>query len=154
MIPLDLWLTFSEGAAIMLSAGSLWLLIHGRKSGSWPGPVAETGASGPGSNEALQQLVEESQALCTELLNRVDENKALVNDLPGRMDEKIHQLSRLLNRVEEDSASGPTAGKKNRYLEAMDLAEDGLPLPEIGKRLHLTKGEVQLLLDLKTYCLK
>ena len=144
MISNDLWLAFTEGAAILLSAGSLWLMIRGRKSGGWPWTVAEAGAPASGSNETLRQLVEESQALCADLLNQVDARQA----------EKINQLSRMLNRVEEEPAAVPTAINRNRYLEAIDLAGEGFTLSEIGKRLRLTKGEVQLLLDLKSYCLK
>jgi hypothetical protein len=154
MTPIDLWLTLSEVAAVLLSAASLGLLIRGWKSGHWPGTAAPAGTAEPLSHERLRLLVEESQTLCTELLNRMDDSQTLVNGLPGRMEEKLHQLSRLLNRVEEEPVSGPAAGMKQRYLEAIDLAEEGLPLPEIGKRLGLAKGEVQLLLDLKAYCLK
>ena len=48
----------------------------------------------------------------------------------------------------------PAEKAPNVYVRAIELADQGLSLPEIEKQLHLAKGEVQLLLDLKAYCLK
>lgn len=150
MTTVDLWLRLAEGLAILLSAGSLGLLIRGRKSGIWLRPAAEAGTPDQGTRETLRLLVEEAQALCAELLGGVDEKW----DLTGRGAEKVQRFSRFLNRVGTEPEPVSAAGTRNSYREAIALAEEGLPPSEIGKRLDLTRGEVQVLLDLQAYCLK
>ena len=71
-----------------------------------------------------------------------------------QMDEKIGKLTWLLNRTDSRPDPASETGKPPAYLEAMELADAGRSPAEIGKRLHLTRGEVQTLLDLKAYCLK
>ena len=72
-----------------------------------------------------------------------------------QLDEKINKLTWLLGRAEEVSdRPRPTESTPNVYVQAIELAEQGLSLPEIEQQLHLANGEVQLLLDLKAYCLK
>jgi hypothetical protein len=102
----------------------------------------------------LRQLVEESQALCQELLNGLDDGKGAARGSIGRGTEQVARISRLLNRVGVEPELAPEVENRNRYHEAIDLAREGFSLSEIGKKLDLTKGEVQLLLDLKSFCLQ
>jgi hypothetical protein len=155
MTAIDLGLMITESAAVMLAAGSLWLMTRGWKSGKgFVGSGAEAGVSPSGTRDQLRQLVEESQALCDELLQGLEAGKVPQGAPPPRDGEKIDRLSGLLHRLENVSVPGAPPPQGRRYQEAIGLAEKGLSRSEIGKRLGLTKGEVQLLLDLKAYCLK
>ena len=105
--------------------------------------------------EELRQLLEESQVLTQDLAGNLEEKKLISQQLLERLDEKINTLTWLLGRAEEVSdRPRPAENTPNVYVKAIELAENGLSLPEIEQQLHLAKGEVQLLLDLKAYCLK
>lgn len=154
MAQLDLWITALEGLAILLLTGSILLMAWGRRSGLTPGIPAETLEDGSLPLEELKRLVAESQVLSQELVNNLHEKKILANHLVEQMDEKIGKLTWLLNRPEGHPDPLPETDKPPAYLEAIELADEGRSPAEIGKRLNLSRGEVQTLLDLKAYCLK
>lgn len=154
MTAMDLGFLISEGAAIILLAGSLWFMLRTKIAENQPWSEPAAGPSAPAAQAQLQQLVEESQALCQELLNNLDDGKDSAREYIGPSTEQADRFSRLLDRAGAEPAPGPEGEKRNRYREAIDLAREGLSLSEIGKRLDLTKGEVQLLLDLKSFCLQ
>ncbi|RPH90390.1 MAG: DUF2802 domain-containing protein, partial [Desulfobacteraceae bacterium] len=105
--------------------------------------------------EELRQLMEESQIITQNLAENLNEKKLISQQLLEQLDEKINKLTWLLGRAEEGSdRPRPAENIPNVYVRAIELAENGLSLPEIEQQLHLAKGEVQLLLDLKAYCLK
>ncbi|MCU0579880.1 MAG: DUF2802 domain-containing protein [Desulfobacterota bacterium] len=154
MTAMDLGFLISEGAAIILLAGSLWFMLRTKIAENQPWSETPDGPAAPASQAQLRQLVEESQALCQELLNGLDDGKGAARGSIGRGTEQVARISRLLNRVGAEPELAPEVENRNRYHEAIDLAREGFSLSEIGKKLDLTKGEVQLLLDLKSFCLQ
>jgi hypothetical protein len=151
---MDLVFLISEGAAIILLAGSLWFMLRTKIAENQPWSATPDGPAAPAARAQLQQLVEESQALCRELLHNLNDSKDPAQGLRGPGAEQADRFSRLLNRGGGEAGPGPEGEKQNRYLEAIQLAQEGLSLSEIGQRLGLTRGEVQLLFDLKAFCLQ
>jgi len=145
------WMTIVEGAAIAVLAVSILWMLWARRTGKW-----ESGGQTMALPiEELRELVEESQTITRDLAVNLKEKKEISQQLLEQLDEKINTLTWLLGRAEGLSERPcPTENSPNVYVQAIELAEKGLSLSEIEKQLHLAQGEVQLLLDLKAYCLK
>jgi hypothetical protein len=149
------WMTIVEGAAIVILSVSILWMIWAKRTGRWFADGAAEGQAPALPIEELRQLMEESQVITQDLAGNLKEKKMISQQLLEQLDEKINKLTWLLGRAEEVSARPrPTENTPNVYVKAIELAENGLSLPEIEQQLHLAKGEVQLLLDLKAYCLK
>jgi len=145
------WMTIVEGAAIVLLSVSILWMLWAKRTGKW----AAGGVPPALPIEELRQLMEESQIITQNLAGNLKEKKLISQQLLEQLDEKINKLTWLLGRAEEGSdRPRPAENIPNVYVRAIELAENGLSLPEIEQQLHLAKGEVQLLLDLKAYCLK
>ena len=145
------WMTIVEGAAIVILSVSILWMLWAKRTGRW----AAAGQAPALPIEELKQLMEESQVITQNLAGNLEEKKLISQQLLEQLDEKINKLTWLLGRAEEGSdRPRPAENTPNVYVKAIELAENGLSLPEIEQQLHLAKGEVQLLLDLKAYCLK
>ncbi len=145
------WMTIVEGAAIVLLSVSILWMLWAKRTGKW----AAGGVPPALPIEELRQLMEESQIITQNLAENLNEKKLISQQLLEQLDEKINKLTWLLGRAEEGSdRPRPAENIPNVYVRAIELAEKGLSLTEIEQQLHLAKGEVQLLLDLKAYCLK
>jgi Protein of unknown function (DUF2802)/Family of unknown function (DUF6115) len=150
-----LWMTIVEGAAIVILSLSILWMLWAKRTGKWAAGEVADGQAAELPIEELRQLMEESQVITQDLAGNLKEKKMISQQLLEQLDEKINKLTWLLGRVEEVSdRPRPTENTTNIYVKAIELAENGLSLPEIEQQLHLAKGEVQLLLDLKAYCLK
>jgi predicted transcriptional regulator len=103
-------------------------------------------------SEPLKKWVQESEAICHDLSRNLEEKKEIADRLVMRLDEKIQVLQALMGRMDQEIhlADG---GKKREDLPArvFEMAEKGHDISEIARRLQVTKGEVQLTLDLKRY---
>ncbi len=145
------WMTVLEAAAIVILSVSILWMLWAKRTGKWA-----AGEQAPALPiEELRQLMEESQVITRDLAVNLKEKKLISHQLLEQLDEKINKLTWLLGRAEEASLQPrPTENTTNIYVKAIELADQGLSLPEIEQQLHLAKGEVQLLLDLKAYCLK
>jgi hypothetical protein len=149
------WMTMVEGAAIVILSGSILWMLWAKRNGKWAAGGADDGQPPALPIEELRQLMEESQVLTQDLAKNLKEKKLISQQLLEQLDEKINKLTWLLGRVEEIAdRPQPAENTPNVYVKAIELAENGLSLPEIEQQLHLANGEVQLLLDLKAYCLK
>jgi hypothetical protein len=149
------WMTIVEGAAIAILAVSILWMLWARKTGKWEAGGAVAGQDPALPIEELRELMEESQTITRDLADNLKEKKMISQQLLEQLDEKINTLTWLLGRAEGLSdRPHPVENPSNVYVQAIELADQGLSLPEIEKQLHLAQGEVQLLLDLKAYCLK
>ena len=149
------WMTIVEGAAIVILALSILWMLWAKRTGKWAGGEAADGQTPALPIEELRKLMEESQLITQDLAENLEEKKLISHQLLEQLNEKINTLTWLLGRAREVSdRPRPTEPAPNVYVKAIELAENGLSLPEIEQQLHLAKGEVQLLLDLKAYCLK
>jgi hypothetical protein len=145
------WMTIVESAAIVILSVSILWMLWAKRTGRW----ADNGHAPALPIEELRQLMEESQVITQDLAGNLQEKKLISQQLLEQLDEKINKLTWLLGRAEEISdRPRPAENTPNVYVKAIELAENGLSLPEIEQQLNLAKGEVQLLLDLKAYCLK
>ncbi len=145
------WMTIVESTAIVILSVSILWMLWAKRTGRW----ADNGRAPALPIEELKQLMEESQVITQDLAGNLQEKKLISQQLLEQLDEKINKLTWLLGRAEEMSdRPRPAENTPNVYVKAIELAENGLSLPEIEQQLNLAKGEVQLLLDLKAYCLK
>ena len=149
------WMTIVEGAAIAILAVSILWMLWAKRTGKWEAGEAAYGQTPALPIEKLRELMEESQTITRDLAENLKDKKIISQQLLEQLDEKINTLTWLLGRAEGLSdRPRPADHSPNVYVQAIELAEKGLTLPEIEKQLHLAQGEVQLLLDLKAYCLK
>jgi len=99
------------------------------------------------SNESVKGWVREFGGLCQNLGTNLEEKREITLQLISQLDERIHTLRSLLKKVDEKSVSP----KNGVDAEIAKMAEAGLDITQIARKLGLSKGEVQLTLDLKRY---
>ena len=104
-------------------------------------------------SDQLKKCLQESEALCQGLSRNLKEKREIVQQLIEQLDAKIEILESLLKRVDEEGLS-LSQGVKEKNLEAqiLEMAEAGVDISDIARQLQISKGEVQLTLDLKRYC--
>jgi hypothetical protein len=101
-------------------------------------------------SDRLMDLSRESEAVCQSLADNLEEKKEIANRLMTRLDERIRTLQALLGNEAENS-SLPQEKAKPLDAEICKMAEAGYEVAEIARQLQLSKGEVQLTLDLKRF---
>jgi hypothetical protein len=149
------WMTVVEGAAIAFLAVTIFWMLWAKWTGRWEAAGTAQGQTADLPIEELRRLLEESQAITQDLAGNLKEKKMISQQLLEQLDERINTLTWLLGQGKElAERPRPVENAPNVYVRAIELADQGLSLPEIEKQLHLAQGEVQLLLDLKAYCLK
>ncbi len=104
------------------------------------------------SSHSLREWAEESEKICESLSKNLEEKKEIADRLVMRLDEKIQTLQFLIGKADQESP-GPVHGdgKRDLHTQILEMDETGLDLSEIARRLQISKGEVQLALDLKRY---
>jgi hypothetical protein len=122
---------------------------------SFPPPSPERAKAGPRKKKSaddvrLDDLLKESEAISRDLAQNLQEKKEVVARLIGALDEKIHDLNRVLEKVNETRPPliGETAPPQQDS-EVLALARTGFPVSDIARRLGRSKEEVQLVLDLE-----
>jgi len=101
----------------------------------------------------LKQWLQESEAVCQGLSKNLKEKREIAQQLIEQLNGKIEILESLSKRVDEEGLS-LSQGVKEKNLEAriLEMAEAGVDISDIARQLQISKGEVQLTLDLKRYC--
>lgn len=99
------------------------------------------------SSESGKGWVREFGGLCQNLTTNLEEKREITLQLISQLDERIHTLRSLLKKMDEKSVSP----KNGVDAEIARMAEAGLDITQIARKLGLSKGEVQLTLDLKRY---
>jgi predicted transcriptional regulator len=100
--------------------------------------------------DKLSDLLKESESLSQDLSKNLTEKREIVQTLLSTLDEKILTLEQVLEKIERrepvlnSGANGQEGGG-----EVLELAQAGCAVPDIAKRLGLSKEEVQLILDLR-----
>jgi hypothetical protein len=106
----------------------------------------------PVSSHSLREWAQESEKICESLSKNLEEKREIADRLVLRLDEKIQALQLLMGKADQEfPGSVRCAGKRDLHTQILEMAEEGLDLPEIARRLQISKGEVQLALDLKRY---
>ena len=101
----------------------------------------------------LKKWLQESETVCQGLSTNLKEKREIAQQLIEQLDGKIEILKSLLQRAEEEGLS-LSQGTKGKNLEAqiLEMAEAGVDISDIARQFRISKGEVQLTLDLKRYC--
>ena len=103
------------------------------------------------NSDQFRQWSRESETICQDLSKNLEEKKEIAKRLIAELDERIRQLELLLGHLEEETSSPPDRKRKDLVGQIHEMAEAGWDVQEIAKQLRLSKGEVQLTLDLKRY---
>jgi lipase chaperone LimK len=100
--------------------------------------------------DKLNELLKESESLSQDLSKNLAEKKEIVQTLLGTLDEKIRILMQVLEKIDQKDSilTSDTKGQEGGG-EVVELAQSGCAVPDIAKRLGLSKEEVQLILDLR-----
>jgi hypothetical protein len=106
----------------------------------------------PASSHPSREWAQESERICESLSKNLEEKREIADRLVMRLDEKIQTLQFLIGKAGQESP-GPVrgGGKIDLHTQILEMAETGVDLVEIARRLQISKGEVQLALDLKRY---
>jgi hypothetical protein len=100
----------------------------------------------------LKQWVRESEAICQNLAKNLEEKREIAKRLIAQLDEKIQNLQSLAGQLDEKNSPIPEGLKSDLGTQVLALSKAGHEIPEIARRLSLSKGEVELVLNLKRYC--
>ena len=100
--------------------------------------------------DKLSDLLKESESLSQDLSKNLTEKREIVQTLLNTLDEKILALEQVLEKIErkEPVLNSGENGQEGGG-EVLELAQAGCAIPDIAKRLGLSKEEVQLILDLR-----
>jgi len=101
---------------------------------------------------SVSNWVRESEKICETLSKNLEEKKEIADRLVMQLDEKIQTLQILIGKANQEPHP-PTRGdgRRDLHTQIVEMAETGHDLSEIARRLQISKGEVQLALDLKRY---
>jgi hypothetical protein len=100
--------------------------------------------------DKLSDLLKESESLSQDLSENLVEKREIVQTLLNTLDEKIQVLEQVLEKIDRKEPVLTVDGKgQEGGGEVMELAQAGCAVPDIAKRLGLSKEEVQLILDLR-----
>jgi hypothetical protein len=100
----------------------------------------------------MKKWVQESEVICQSLSRNLEEKKEIANRLVRQLEMKIESLDLMIKKIEgEISSLSEGAKKKDLTFRILEMTEDGRDVSDIARDLHLSKGEVQLALDLEKY---
>jgi len=143
---MEIGLIIVEGSVLLSLFISL--ICFRRMVGQWRNPHHSLSDS-----DSLREWVRESEAICQGLSRNLEEKREIVKRLIGQLEEKIRSLDSMAKRVEEEMSSiSPKAEKTDMSARIHEMAEAGCDVSDIARELRLSKGEVQLALDLRKYC--
>ncbi len=98
----------------------------------------------------LSDLLKESESLSQDLSKNLAEKREIVQTLLNTLDDKIQILEQVLEKIDRKEPVLTSNGKgQEGGGEVVELAQAGCAVPDIAKRLGLSKEEVQLILDLQ-----
>jgi uncharacterized membrane protein YhiD involved in acid resistance len=100
--------------------------------------------------DKLNDLLKESESLSQDLSKNLAEKREIVQSLLSTLDEKIQVLEQVLEKIDrkEPVLTSDVNGREGGE-DVVELAQAGCAIPDIAKRLGLSKEEVQLILDLR-----
>lgn len=112
-------------------------------------------------NKSMDSLIKDAQKVTEDWINAMESKqsqmKSLLNDLEAKKEQVLKALSEkppAAPAPQKENAEKPAvpAGEEkevDKYAEAVRLAEEGYPPDEIARKVNLSRGEVELILDLK-----
>jgi hypothetical protein len=115
-------------------------------------------------NRSMDSLIKDAQRVTEEWINSTESKQSEMKSLLKALDEKKEQVLKALAeqprdlpvpapKVEEmekaDNVPHIEEQEEDKYTQAARLAEEGYPPDEIARMVNLSRGEVELILDLK-----
>lgn len=116
-------------------------------------------------NRSMDSLIKDAQRVTEEWIasmeSKQSEMKSLLKDLEEKKEQVLKALAEqpvalpppVAPKAEEaekvDSAPPVEEQEEDKYTQAARLAEEGYPPDEIARMVNLSRGEVELILDLK-----
>lgn len=150
---INFWITFQMVIDFVLVVLIL-LLIRNMKSRLRKEAARETSRQ---VIEMMAPFIRETQAVAASFEQQLKEKKKLVHQLNQGLDNRIISLNMLLNRAKAclNDATGPkdseSSGQVYQQTEAiLELHRQQMTVEDIAKKLAMPKGEVELVIDLKT----
>ncbi len=98
---------------------------------------------------SLSTLIEESDRASRELISALNQRHRRTAELLEEMDTKEGRLKKAVQKTEQILSEKGGAEGTDAYAEASRLADLGLKIEEIAKRVRLPKGEIEVVLGLK-----
>jgi len=101
----------------------------------------------------LEPLLKEADAVSSTFEKQLKEKNRLIHSLNEKLDSRIISLNLLLNRARSNSMTPATDNQKNVYDQQesiIALYQKGDDARTIADKLSMPRGEVDLVLDLKT----
>jgi len=98
---------------------------------------------------SLSALIEESDRASRELIGALNQRHRRTAELLEEMDTKEGRLKKAVRQTEQILSEKGGAEGTDAYAEASRLADLGLEIEEIAKRVRLPKGEIEVVLGLK-----
>lgn len=148
---INFWMLFQLIVDFFL-VGLIIFLIKRMKSGLLKEAAKETSLQLMGM---IEPLIKETETVAKAFEAQLKEKKHIVNRLNEELDSRIISLNMLLNRAKActDDNSGKVAatGQVYKQQEAiLKLYAEKYDPETIAKKLSMPKGEVELVIDLKT----
>lgn len=148
---INAWIVFQLIIDFVLVVLMLFF-IRGMKSGLRKEAARETSLQ---LVEMIEPLIKESEAVAKSFETQLKEKKVLIHCLNEDLDSRIISLNLLLNRAKAymDDKSGKSAatGQVYKQQEAiLKLYGQNYDVEAIAQKLSMPKGEVELVIDLKT----
>ncbi len=108
--------------------------------------------------QIFESVLTDAKKAAAQFNKQLEEKKELINKLNQKMEQKIMSINVLLNRADvllKDHLQPGDAQKKPATAGSLEkqiimLAEEGHDVEAIADTLAISKGEVMLVLDLKT----
>jgi len=102
--------------------------------------------------EGLKEWVKESESICETLSENLEERRRIAKRLVAQLDGKIEEMNDLLNKLDKKEPPAPEKGKsKDVHSLITKMVDSGCPVSQIARRLRISEGEVQLVLDLRKF---
>jgi hypothetical protein len=147
---INFWVAFQLGLDFVLVVLILFF-IRRMKSGLKKETAIEASLQLMGM---IEPLIKESEAVAKSFEAQLKEKKQLIHRLNEDLDSRIISLNLLLNRAKAlEGGSGKQTATAQVYKQQeaiLNLYAQKLDAEAIAKKLSMPKGEVELVIDLKT----
>lgn len=111
-------------------------------------------------NKSMDSLIKDAQKVTEDWISAMESKqsqmKSLLNDLEAKKEQVLKALSEKppapapqKENPEKPATLAEEEKEEDKYAEAARLAEEGYPPDEIARKVNLSRGEVELILDLK-----
>jgi hypothetical protein len=113
-------------------------------------PAAAT--SLPDATLSFRELAKESESLCADFSRILDEKREIARRLTEQLDAKIEALNLMLKKTDESGLPGSKESRgKAPEAEIVQMNDAGCSISDISRRLRISQGEVQLVVDMKRH---